>query len=132
MIEQNMRSWLSSSTGTSTCEFYLREAIGSAASPYGVIFKVSPGKDYTHDYLNATSKLSVSRMQCSCFSTVGYLSAKNMAVSVIDAMEVWPTKSTTPTSTGVQTVFLEGETDLYEDDTKTHHVALDFFVWHTQ
>ena len=127
MIEPNMRSWLSTSTGTSTSSFYLKVAPSTAVTPYGVIFKVSPGKDYTH----TGSGLSMSRMQCSCFSTVGYYNAKMLAASVITAMEAWPSKTSSPTSTGVQAVFLAGEMDLFEDDTKSHHIALDFFVWHS-
>ena len=124
MIEPNMRTYLAASTLT-TGAFYLRTAVQDAASPYGVVFKVSPGKDYTHD----GSGLSESRLQCSCFAD-SYYTAKTFAHQVIDAMEVWPS-STSTSAANVQAVFLAGETDLFEDATKDYHVALDFFVWHT-
>ena len=130
MIEPDMRSYLTASTLT-TGAFYLQTAVQNASSPYGVIFKVSPGKNYTH----SGSGLSESRIQCSCFAD-SYYTAKTFAHQVIDAMEVWP--SSTSTSAGnVQAVFLAGETDLMEaatraiESSKYYHVALDFFVWHT-
>ena len=126
MIEDNMRSYLDESTSMAIT-FYLRVATQDAVSPYGVVFKVSPGKDYTH----TGSGLSQSRLQCSCYADT-YLAAKTMAKQVIADMEAWPTKTTSATSTGVQTVFLESELDLFDDASKVHHVPLDFFVWHTQ
>jgi hypothetical protein len=126
MIEANMRTYLDESTSM-TSTFYLRVATQDAVAPYGVVFKVSPGKDYTH----SGSGLSQSRLQCSCFADT-YYAAKTMARQVITDMEAWSTKSTTATSTGVQTVFLDGEVDLFDDDSKVFHVALDFFIWHTQ
>ena len=125
MIETNMRSYLDNST-TVTGTFYLRVGTQDAVTPYGVVFKVSPGKDYTH----TGSGLSQSRLQCSCFADT-YYAAKTFAREVITAMEAWP-NSTSTTATGVQTVFLEGEMDLFDDASKVHHVPLDFFVWHTQ
>ena len=127
MIEPNMRTYLANSTAVTSTSFYLKVATQNATFPYGVVFKVSPGKDYTH----SGDGLSVSRMQCSCFSTT-YYGAKSMATEVITAMEEWPTKTGSTTSTGVQTVFLEGEMDLFEDDKNVFHTALDFFIWHTQ
>ena len=125
MIESNMRTYLDNST-TVTGTFYLRVGTQDAVTPYGIVFKVSPGKDYTH----TGSGLSQSRLQCSCFADT-YLDAKTFARQVITAMEAWP-NSTSTTATGVQTVFLEGETDLFDDVSKVHHIPLDFFVWHTQ
>ena len=125
MIESNMRTYLDNSTSV-TGTFYLRVGTQDAVTPYGIVFKVSPGKDYTH----TGSGLSQSRLQCSCFADT-YYAAKTFAREVITAMEAWP-NSTSTTASGVQTVFLEGETDLFDDASKVHHVPLDFFVWHTQ
>ena len=125
MIESNMRTYLDNSTSV-TGTFYLRVGTQDAVTPYGIVFKVSPGKDYTH----TGSGLSQSRLQCSCFADT-YYAAKTFASEVITAMEAWP-NSTSTTASGVQTVFLEGETDLFDDASKVHHVPLDFFVWHTQ
>ena len=120
MIEPEMRTYLQDSTRT-TGNFYLKVAPQKAAPPYGVVFKVSPGKRYTH---GGAAGLSESRLQCSCYSTI-YLTAKTYATTVIEAMEYWPVSTSTA---NVQAVFLAGETDLEENN--HHHVALDFWVWH--
>ena len=125
MIESNMRTYLDNSTSV-TGTFYLRVGTQEAVTPYGIVFKVSPGKDYTH----TGSGLSQSRLQCSCFADT-YYAAKTFASEVITAMEAWP-DSTSTTATGVQTVFLEGEMDLFDDASNVHHIPLDFFIWHTQ
>ena len=125
MIESNMRTYLDNSTSV-TGTFYLRVGTQEAVTPYGIVFKVSPGKDYTH----TGSGLSQSRLQCSCFADT-YYAAKTFAREVITAMEAWP-NSTSTTASGVQTVFLEGEMDLFDDASKVHHIPLDFFIWHTQ
>jgi hypothetical protein len=119
MLEPDMRSYLAASTATSADDYYLRVAPQQADYPYGVIFKVSPGKDYTH----SGSGLSQSRMQCSCYAG-SYRAAKTLASEVISVMEVWPAAESK-----VHAVFLAGETDLFEE--RTYHIALDFFVWHT-
>jgi hypothetical protein len=125
MIEANMRTYLDNSTSV-TGTFYLRVGTQDAVTPYGIVFKVSPGKDYTH----SGGGLSQSRLQCSCFADT-YYAAKTFAREVITAMEAWP-NSTSTTATGVQAVFLEGEVDLFDDETKVHHIPVDFFIWHTQ
>ena len=40
-------------------------------------------------------------------------------------------KSGTLTVRVLQRIFWENEYDLYEDDTETHHIVLDFIVWYT-
>ena len=120
-----MRTYLST-TSTHTSRFFLKIAPQGTVTPYGVLFKVSPGKEYTH----TGSNLAQTRMQCSCYSTL-YQQAKMTANNVIGLMEIWPNSAST-TAVGVQSVFLDGERDLYEDDKNMHHVALDFIVWHSQ
>jgi len=118
LVEPEMRSYLAASTAIDK-NFYLLVATQNATMPYGVVFKVSPGKDYTH----SGSGLSESRMQCSCYGNT-YQEVKQMANSVISEMEAWPSSTN-----DVQAVFLAGESDMLNDN--VHHVALDFFVWHT-
>ena len=116
MIEPEMRTYLAGANTTAN-NFYLLRATQEPTTPYGVVFKVSPGKDYTHD----GSGLSRTRMQCSCFGDT-YFAAKTLADEVITAMEAWP-----DSESNVQAVFLENESDLKDD---LFHVALDFFVSH--
>ena len=118
LVEPEMRNYLSSSTLIDG-EFYLGVATQDATMPYGVVTKISPGRQYTHD----GHSLSETRMQCSCFGD-NYQEAKVLAGSVISEMEAWPSSTN-----DVQAVFLAGESDMLNDN--VHHVALDFFVWHT-
>ena len=115
-VEPAMRTYLAGANTTAD-NFYLQKATQEPGKPYGVVFKVSPGKDYTHD----GSGLSQSRMQCSCFGDT-YYDSKVLAGEVITAMEAWPNSEA-----NVQAVFLAGESDLKDD---LFHVALDFWVWH--
>ena len=98
---------------------YLKVAPQTAKSPYCVLFKVSPGKDYTH----SGSGLSMSRMQVSCFADT-YREVKQTANLIKTRMENWPAAESS-----VQAVFKAAELDLFEE--RTYHIALDFFVWHT-
>ena len=113
LIEPEMHTYLAGA-GTRADDFYLRTAPQKASTPYGVIYKTAPGLSYTHD----GESYSATNMICSCYGA-SYRSAKMLASEVITAMEAW---------LDVQAVFLVGETDLFEN--KTHHVMLDFLVWH--
>ena len=97
---------------------YLKVAPQKATTPYCVLFKVSPGRQYTHD----GHSMSNSRMQVSCFAD-DYRTAKLMVQQIKKRMKQWPA-----TEEKVDAVFLAGEVDLFED--RTYHVALDFTVWH--
>jgi len=123
LIEPEMRNYLAGAHGISATNFYLKVAPGNAVYPYGIIFKISSGKDYTHSDAGSNSVYEA-RMQCSCFGG-NYQQAKMLASEVIEEMEEWA-----DVESDVQAVFLIGELDLYEDETKSHHIALDFIVWH--
>jgi hypothetical protein len=123
LIEPEMRNYLAGA-GTSATNFYLQIAPGSATDPYGTITKVSPGKNYTHNDHGANS-LFETRMRCSCYGS-SYQQVKTLADEVIEEMEAWA-----GVETKVQAVFLASEVDLYEEESKTHQVALDFTVWNT-
>ena len=97
---------------------FLKVAPQTATMPYCVLFKVSPGRQYTHD----GHSMSNSRMQVSCFAD-DYRTAKLMVQQIKKRMKQWPA-----TEEKVDAVFLAGEVDLFED--RTYHVALDFTVWH--
>jgi len=123
LIEPEMRNYLAGSHTLSGTNFYLKAAPGNAALPYGTIFKINPGKGYTHSDRGMNS-LYATRMQCSCFG-VTYQQAKILATEVIEEMEAWP-----DSESEVQAVFLEGEVDL-GDELDVYHVAVDFIVWNT-
>ena len=115
LVEPNMRWYLSSQVNR---DFFLAAAV-DAQMPYGVITKISPGKQYTH----SDTELWISRMQCSCYGET-YPDAKAMAGEVKDAMSEWAAAED-----NVQAVFLANEIDL--DYENIYHTALDFLVWHT-
>jgi hypothetical protein len=121
LIEPEMRTYLAGA-GTSATNFYLQVAPGSAVFPYGTITKINPGKGYTHND-HGTNSLFETRMQCSCYAK-GYQQAKTLADEVIEEMEAWA-----DVENNVQAVFLTGEVDLYEDESKVHHIAVDFIIW---
>ena len=122
-VEALMRTYLAS-TGvtTSATGYYLRAAPQGTTAPYGVVSKISAGTSY---HLEGVSGLKVPRMQVSCFGDT-YQQAKTLAGEVITKMHLW----TGSTDIEVQGVFLENETDIFETDTQSHHVPLDFFVAH--
>jgi len=122
MIEQEMRQYLADGA-TSADNYYLRIAPGNSAMPLGIVFKVAPGKRYTHS--DPDGSLNDSIMQCSCYGR-SYYEAKTLAQEVIELMHGWEAAEAE-----VQAVFLMNENDLYDDATKIHHVALQFIVWHT-
>ena len=87
--------------------------------PYLVYTKVSPGRQYTH---GGYADLQRPRMQVSCYGTT-YGSAKAVAGEVITAMEGWPG------SNDVQAAFIEGEQDMFEQDTGLYHCPVDVILW---
>jgi hypothetical protein len=89
----------------------------NTSTPYIVYSKVSADKKYEH---SGPSNLSLDRLQISVFSS-GYLTAKNVVARVITAMEGWG---------DAQAVFKANEIDMYEPETKTYHIPVDFLVWH--
>lgn len=118
LLEPEMQNYLAASTSIDA-DFYLRVATQNPDMPYGIVFKLAPGKDYTH----SGSGLSESQMRCGCYGN-SYQETKQMANDVISEMEAWPTSTN-----DVQAVFLAGEADTINDN--IHHVALDFTIWHT-
>lgn len=85
-------------------------------APYCVVKQVSDLRSYT---FGGASGLDRPRIQISCFS-LSYGQAKAMAVQVVAALEGW---------SGVQAALKQNEIDLYEQDTKLHHVPVDFHIW---
>ena len=120
LVEPEMRTYLKDCNTTAT-NFYLKVAAGNAVFPYGIVFKVAPGRDYTHN----SAGLYESVMQVSVWGQT-YQQAKTLANEVMRELEGWHT-----VDDDVQAVFLLSESDLYEDDKKIFHIAMRFIVWHT-
>ncbi len=121
MIESTLSNRLKGQATNVSNRVYPNVAPSGVDRPYLVYRLVSPGRDYTHA---GFSDLSESRFQVSVFAD-NYGSAKNTAKQVKDGLEGWKTSE-------VLATFLAGEMDLYEDDTKIHHIPLDFWIWHKE
>ncbi len=121
MIEPILTTRLKAQVTNVNNRVYPNFGPAGATRPYLVYKLISPGRVYSHD---GFSQLSNSRYQVSVFADT-YSSAKSTAKQVKEGFEGWKT-------TTVSGIFLTGEMDLYEEDTKIHHIPLDFFVWHSK
>lgn len=98
---------------------YAVDAPQEAELPHIVYFKVSPGRQYTHD---GDSNLQTPRIQVSCYSET-YEGVKGIVEKVIKALYGLPA-----TNANVQAVFVEGEQDMFDYDTSEYHVPVDFII----
>lgn len=110
---------LSSST---TYPVYGGIAPSSAVTPYIVFTLVSDVSNYTHAGFDQTA---TARVQVSCYSTVSYASAANVAGAVIAAL------NSAPGNYGIAIAHKANEMDLYEEESKVYHVPVDFMIRHT-
>ena len=120
-IEPKLMEYLKDEENEAT-NYYLKVAVQNAKLPYGVLFKLDPDRDYTHE---GASGLNTTLMQVSCFGKT-YVATKKMAYNVIDLLEKWK-----DSEDKVQAVFLFGEIDDYNDESDVYHVVLQFIVWNT-
>lgn len=90
-------------------------------TPYLIISEVSAGREYSHD---GYSKIMRPRWQVSVYGS-SYIEAKTAAKEVIAAMEGWA-------ADGIRFAPVAGSVDLYEEDTKLHHIPVDFFIYYDE
>lgn len=122
MIEQDVYTQLSNHAGLTALvgvKIYPLIAPQGAQAPFVVYQKVSRIPAYSHSGYSTYQKV---RLQISCFAET-YLEAKNIAAQVVDAMETWP-----DANAKVMSVFLDDETDIYDERTMLYHVPVDFIV----
>ncbi len=84
--------------------------------PHIIVWLLSKTPIYDHD---GYSGLTDATLQISCFSRDPD-EADSMAALVRTSMEAWPAESS-----DVDSVFIEDESDGFEQDTLIHHVPLD-------
>lgn len=87
--------------------------------PHVIIWLLSKNRQYDHD---GYSGLTEATLQISCFSRDPD-ETDAMAELVRVSMEAWPAESSE-----VDSVFVEDEADLFEQETLIHHVPLDVIV----
>ena len=94
-------------------------APSTAVSPYIVFSVISDILNYTHAGFDNTAR---TRIQASAYSTVSYASAVDVAGAIISALNA------APGSYGIAIARMENELDLYNEDSKTHHIPVDFII----
>ena len=96
--------------------------------PYIVISKISAVRVSSHD---GSSGLANPRFQISCFALT-YKEVKDIAVAVQAELEGYTGTMGGAGGVAVNGCFYENETDLYEEENKLFHLALDFTLWHQE
>jgi len=130
-IEQAIKKELLADSGIKSLigeRLYYVKAPQDVAKPYVVFLKASGPREYSHD---GASKLARPRFQFSCFAMT-YYEAKQIAEAIRAAIEAF---SGTMGGTGgveVGSCFCINESDIYEEDTRLFHVAVDYLIWHKE
>lgn len=97
-------------------------------APYVVINKISGPRNHS---MGGSSHLVNPRFQFSCFATT-YAVAKQVSGLIQTVLQGYSGTLGGVGGVAVNGCFYEDETDMYEDDTKLFHVALDFKLWHEE
>lgn len=101
--------------GVASGRVHPRGSVDSPLAPYVTYFRVA-GVDEI--ILSGSSGLVNTRMQIDGFATT-YAEAQSLAATIKSALKGWEIQSV-----------INGEQDLYEDDTKLHRVLIDVSIWH--
>lgn len=119
-------SGLTALIGSSPCRAYFGgKAPQNPATPYVVWFRVSEQRDSA---MGGDIGVVRGRYQFSVFAETAD-SASAVAEQLRLALQRWRNSSG---GTAVQDTYLLTRQDLYEDDTKLHHAALDFEIVHQE
>jgi len=95
------------------------------ATPYIVFSRVSGPREYSHD---GATGLYRARFQFSAFAE-SYYEAKSIAVAIQGVLSGASGQLVADPNDTIGASFLDNELDLYEEDTKLHHIAVDYLVW---
>lgn len=71
------------------------------------------------------------RIQVSCWA-VTYSAARSIAAQVIAALQDFTGTMGGTGGVTVQASFLDDDADLYDPETQTYHVPVDFVIWHQE
>ena len=103
---------------TST-RIYPVDGLEQCAKPYIVYAVISEIRHYCH---GGYSNLSEYRVQISCYGDT-LASARAVADQVVTAMDAWPAANA-----NVQASFFENDLYIFEENTKLHHIPVDYKV----
>ncbi len=115
MIESTFRQLVEDLT---TLKPSLNHSVEIVTVPYIVVHKVSAPRGYT---LSGSDTTVVTRFQVDVYAN-DYPTAKTHCTALYGLQF--------STGTDISSIQLENEIDMYESDTKLHHIALDFIVRH--
>ena len=101
---------------------YAIQAPQKTAAPYLVYLVVNDDRDYTHQ---GFSGLCETMLQVDCYAAT-YAEAWLLAAEVTVALEAWPG------SDDIQALFRITARDLPEEESKVHHVVLEFRIRHAE
>ena len=107
---------------------YYVKAPQDVTKPYVVFFKASGPREYSH---NGASALARPRFQFSCFATT-YYQAKQIAEAIRAAIEAFSGTMGGAGGVEVGSCFCINESDMYEEDTRLFHVAVDYLIYHKE
>lgn len=130
-IEQAIKRELMADSGVTDLigeRLYYVRAPQDVVKPYVVFFKVSGLREYSHD---GASELAQPRFQFSCFATI-YYEAKQIAEAIRAAIEAFSGTMGGESGVEIGSCFCMNESDMYEDDTKLFHVAIDYLIFHKE
>jgi len=130
-IEQAILKELLADSGTTSLigeRLYYVKAPQDVAKPYVVFFKASGPREYSHD---GASELARPRFQFSCFATT-YYQAKQIAEAIRVAIEAFSGTMGGVGGVEIGSCFCINESDIYEEDTKLFHVAVDYLICHKE
>jgi len=130
-IEQAIKKELLTDSGITSLigeRLYYVKAPQDVTKPYIVFLKASGPREYSHD---GVSKLAHPRFQFSCFATT-YYEAKQIAEAIRAAIEAFSGTMGGDGGVEVGSCFYINESDIYEEDTRLFHVAVDYLIYHKE
>lgn len=115
-------------TGLIGERLYYVKAPQDVTSPYVVFFKASAPREYSHD---GASELARPRFQFSCFAET-YYQAKQIAEAIRSVIEAFSGVMGGAGGVEIGHCFCINESDIYEENTRLFHVAVDYLIWHKE
>lgn len=121
-IEVAVYTHLKDEVNSVSSRVYASAAPLDCDTPYIVLNRVSGIRHYT---LTSQAGITEARYQFSVFSD-GYATAKSTVKEIRDALSAFSGQMGGSGGAYVAACFNVNETDLYESDTKTYHIAVDY------
>jgi len=131
LIETALMTFLLAQSGITDLvsdRIYFVIAPQETEKPYMVVTKVDGPRSHSHE---GSSHLAHPRFQFSVFATK-YSDAKNVIAALQTALDGYSGTMGGESGVKVGAALYEDENDFYETDTKLHHVAADYIIWHSE